>query len=382
MAKSKIVITSAIAVGFVGVTYVILKYKIRSRKAEDILKNLDINIVTTKAQCDEVVNEMRRRSTLHQAIGFDCEWVTENGNRQPIALLQLSTFDGFCGLLRLNLLKEVPMSLKELLEDKNIYKVGVAPIDDAKYLIQDYSIYVKSTLDLRHIVELTGHTAGGLAALANTYLGIVLDKNWRIRCSDWAAEELTERQIHYAATDAYVAIKIFVDIINTYNRDFWFFLWSRNSDRHWGKIHGLCSRYADVGYKVKNIKGSHKENKKSKEKTITKKYSHSPRSRPLYHNCFMEAPDGEVLCTCDTKKAKWYLDNKLATLIKDDPLTIRLAFEPAGRSVGEVGRYYTLVKENKCVVCGAMDSYIRKNVVPREYRKYFPGNLVSNIYVK
>lgn len=60
MAKSKIVITSAIAVGFVGVTYVILKYKIRSRKAEDILKNLDINIVTTKAQCDEVVNEMRR----------------------------------------------------------------------------------------------------------------------------------------------------------------------------------------------------------------------------------------------------------------------------------------------------------------------------------
>lgn len=41
----------------------------------------------------------------------------------------------------------------------------------------------------------------------------------------------------------------------------------------------------------------------------------------------------------------------------------------------EVGQYYTQEKANHCVVCGSNGSYIRKNVVPREYRKHFPGKL-------
>ncbi|KAL7027429.1 hypothetical protein ACKWTF_005438 [Chironomus riparius] len=40
--------------------------------------------------------------------------------------------------------------------------------------------------------------------------------------------------------------------------------------------------------------------------------------------------------------------------------------------VGEVGEYYQTSRENKCVVCGRKDELIRKNVVPHEYRKYFP----------
>lgn len=32
------------------------------------------------------------------------------------------------------------------------------------------------------------------------------------------------------------------------------------------------------------------------------------RKSPLYDNCFLHAPDGQPLCTCDKKKAKWYLD--------------------------------------------------------------------------
>lgn len=30
-----------------------------------------------------------------------------------------------------------------------------------------------------------------------------------------------------------------------------------------------------------------------------------PRRSPLYENAFMLAPDGAVLCTCDSKKADW-----------------------------------------------------------------------------
>jgi hypothetical protein len=55
--------------------------------------------------------------------------------------------------------------------------------------------------------------------------------------------------------------------------------------------------------------------------------------------------------------------------VSDDPLTIQLLFEPNGRPA-DVSDYYLHEKDNVCVVCGAAESYIRKNVIPREYRKY------------
>lgn len=72
-----------------------------------------------------------------------------------------------------------------------------------------------------------------------------------------------------------------------------------------------------------------------------------------------------------------YLLKDLAVKVCDSPLTVRLLFEPSGRAVDEVGQYYTQEKANQCVVCGSSESYIRKSVVPREYRKHFPGKLYA-----
>lgn len=46
---------------------------------------------------------------------------------------------------------------------------------------------------------------------------------------------------------------------------------------------------------------------KVKKEVRSKRYPHALRSKPLYHNCYLEAPDGEMLCTCDNKKAMWYV---------------------------------------------------------------------------
>lgn len=70
---------------------------------------------------------------------------------------------------------------QDLLEDDTIYKVGVAAANDGNYLNHDYSVLLKSTLDIRHLAELNGFEAGGLAALSATLLDIVLDKSWRVR---------------------------------------------------------------------------------------------------------------------------------------------------------------------------------------------------------
>lgn len=54
-----------------------------------------------------------------------------------------------------------------------------------------------------------GCKPGGLGKLSETFLNVRLDKNWRIRCSDWEAVVLSAKQIEYAAKDAHVAIEIF-----------------------------------------------------------------------------------------------------------------------------------------------------------------------------
>ncbi len=65
-------------------------------------------------------------------------------------------------------------------------------------------------------------------------------------------------------------------------------------------------------------------------------------------------------------------------MVTDTPYTVRLNFEPAGRAVGDVGEFYKLPKQNRCVVCGVTESFNRKNIVPREYRKHFPDVMKSH----
>ena len=39
------------------------------------------------------------------------------------------------------------------------------------------------------------------------------------------------------------------------------------------------------------------------------------RSKPLYENCHLMAPDGELLSTCNSNKAMWYVDKDLGDIV-------------------------------------------------------------------
>jgi hypothetical protein len=85
----------------------------------------------------------------------------------------------------------------------------------------------------------------------------------------------------------------------------------------------------------------------------------------------MLSPDDTFLCTCDQWKIQWYMDRQLGTIIKSDPLTIRLNFKPAG--AGNAGnKFYEEAKSNICVVCGTTEGLLRHNVIPLLYRRHFP----------
>ena len=93
-----------------------------------------------------------------------------------------------------------------------------------------------------------------------------------------------------------------------------------------------------------------------------------------YGNCVIQAPDGVILCRTSEKKVRWYLSRDLAVKISDNPSTIRLRFEPSGRSgVGEA--YSFAVRQNICVACGTTRDLTRHHIIPYCYRRYMQDGL-------
>ncbi|XP_012283463.1 exonuclease 3'-5' domain-containing protein 2 [Orussus abietinus] len=334
-------------------------------------------------KCDYAVQRIHCNLS-NGILGFDCEWVNEG----PVSLLQLATYNGVCALFRLGKIGYIPTKLKELLANRRVLKVGVASFEDGKKLTNDYGCCIFGTLDLRSLAKSLGlPSPKSLAALCFEYLGIEMNKATEVRCSDWNADNLTNEQIVYAAYDAVASVLIYHQIRQQAKVKYSLWknlilylkrIWNADADE---KFHGLPQGVIDTRFKVQQFNTTiNKEISPEEIKINNKPHKNSipARNKPLYHNCYLEAPDGEVLCTCDRKKAEWYIAKGLGTIIQEDPLTVRLTFEPSGRALGEVGKYYTQVKVNQCVVCGSSDKFIKKNVVPKEYRKYFPEIMKSH----
>lgn len=96
-----------------------------------------------------------------------------------------------------------------------------------------------------------------------------------------------------------------------------------------------------------------------------------PRNRQIYGNCQVISPDGHLMFRCDEKRANWYLSRNLAEKTQDNPLTVKLTFQPKG--LGNHNKKYGLtIMQNICVNCGTNEFLTRHHVVPLCYRKFFP----------
>jgi len=340
-------------------------------------------LISNPADWGEVLKELRSHLTTFPVLGLDCEWVSEGGKANPVCLLQLATVKGLVLLIRLNTVGLLPICLKEILASFEVFKVGVAVTGDSSKLVADHGLDVGGCVDLRHLVlayrgSNDGHPGKlGLEALAESFLGVSLDKDWKVRAGDWEAETLSERQLNYAANDALVAVNVLWRLIGKEFRRSWVsflasLLW--DEDRLKKEVAYALEQWVDLEFNNRDWKQRLKEEKSPSPQTIgLKRMQNSTRKTPLYHNCMLEAPDGQLLCTCDTKKAHWYISKGIGYQVSEDPLIVRLKFEPSGRPEGKAGEYYLTVKPNICVVCGVGEAYLRKNVVPHEYRKYFPA---------
>ncbi|XP_075610328.1 exonuclease 3'-5' domain-containing protein 2 isoform X2 [Balearica regulorum gibbericeps] len=333
----------------------------------------DIVIVSEQEEWDRVEPLLKKELEKRPVLGIDCEWVSVEGRANPVSLLQMASSSGLCILVRLPRLvasgQTIPKTLLDIMADSTVLKVGVGCWEDACKLLHDYGFPVKGNVDLRYLA---------------------------MRQRNWEAEELTQDQVLYAARDAQVSVALFLHLLGFANLPAT--SEGENSVAAWEKALGKCRGLVDIPFrgrrsgstgeksgegrspqKTKNRKSSvngqpsvsqqMRDPRRQKRKPLGVGYS--ARKSPLYDNCFLHAPDGQPLCTCDRKKAQWYLDKGIGELVSTDPFVVKLRFEPSGRPESQVD-YYLTVKENLCVVCGKRESYIRKNIVPHEYRRHFP----------
>jgi ribonuclease D len=140
-------------------------------------------------------------------LGFDTETkpAFKKGVVNEVSLLQLGNSENIF-LFRLNHIG-FPKELIKILADEKIIKAGVAIRDDIVTLKRLHNFQPAGFIDLQTFVKDFGIEDNGLKKLAANILGFQISK--RQQTSNWEAERLSEAQIEYAATDAWVCHEIY-----------------------------------------------------------------------------------------------------------------------------------------------------------------------------
>lgn len=145
-------------------------------------------------------------------LGFDTETKPSfrRGRKNKVSLIQLATSDLAC-LFRINKIG-IPDELAGLLANPDIIKAGVAVHDDIRFLSGVKKFTPSGFVDLQKFVKKYGIESSGLKKLAAIVLGFRISKSQQV--TDWEAENLTEAQQVYAATDAWVCFEIYKKLIS------------------------------------------------------------------------------------------------------------------------------------------------------------------------
>lgn len=168
-------------------------------------KSFEGTIIVVEKQQD--VDKAVKFLSTQPILGFDTETrpsFTKN-HTNSVALLQLGN-EEITYLFRINKIG-LPQQLKDILANEQIIKVGVAVRDDIKGLQKISPFDAKNFIDLQTIAKQLQLDAMGLRRLTPLALGFRISK--KMQLSNWENIWLTKAQKQYAATDAWVSLKIY-----------------------------------------------------------------------------------------------------------------------------------------------------------------------------
>ena len=179
------------------------------------LNELPLIIFDGKIHCvrsDKDISYALKTLKKSKVIGFDTEtrpnFKKGVSNSNKVALLQLATLnDAF--LFKLHDVKLIE-DIFAILSDKKIVKIGAAVHDDIKALNKLKPFTPNNFVDLQKIVEQYGIGDKSLRKLTGIILKQRLSKTQQL--SNWEREELDVGQQNYAATDAWVCVRIYNEL--------------------------------------------------------------------------------------------------------------------------------------------------------------------------
>ena len=163
----------------------------------------EIKILESSEEMEAAAVDLVNESHL----GFDTETRPsfKKGDYYPPALIQLAT-EHCVYLFRISKTKTFD-PLLPILESPDILKTGVAIKDDVKELRAMEDFTPSGFVEIADITVKLGYENRGLRALAGLLLHGRISKAAQV--SNWARPELDNKQVRYAATDAWISREIY-----------------------------------------------------------------------------------------------------------------------------------------------------------------------------
>lgn len=166
-----------------------------------------IVVVASEAEAKKAISFLLTQPIL----GVDTETRPSfrKGTHYKVSLLQVANHD-ICFLFRLNHIG-LCQPIKELLENKQVAKVGVSLHDDVHMLHGLGSFTPENFIDLQEMVTELGIEDKSLQKLYANFFGEKISKSQRL--TNWETDILSDKQKIYAATDAWSCINIYEEFI-------------------------------------------------------------------------------------------------------------------------------------------------------------------------
>ena len=163
----------------------------------------DIEILTSKDNIQAAINDLK----YYDLIGFDTETKPTfvKGPLNPPSIMQLACDDKVYIFQFDN--DEIFKQLSLILSNKNITKCGVSVDRDLIELMYLSPFDPISFIDLGNVARENEIPHHGLRGLVAMFLKHRISKG--SQTSDWSRINLSDSQISYAATDAWVSLELF-----------------------------------------------------------------------------------------------------------------------------------------------------------------------------
>lgn len=166
----------------------------------------EVILVDEPEQVDGAIADLRESDI----IGFDTETRPsfKKGLSNRVSLMQLANRRR-CYLFRLNKIG-MPDSLRNLLEDPGLLKVGLSIHDDFHNLRRICELNPEGFVDLQPYVKQYRIADNSLSKIYAIVFGQRISKGQRL--TNWEADVLTSTQCRYAALDAIACISIYDEV--------------------------------------------------------------------------------------------------------------------------------------------------------------------------